>query len=70
MPAQSVRRARDSPPVTAIAAASAVANHFADLTWVPSCASTVSHVVGGRARMGMSCLTRSSWLLLAPYSYS
>ena len=28
----------------------------------PSCAITVSYVVGGRVRMDMPCMTRSSWL--------
>ena len=60
MPAQPLRRAGEFPSVTAIAAASAVPNRLAGVTSAPSCASTVSYVVGGRVGMGMPCLTRSS----------
>eukprot|EP00959_Pyramimonas_sp_CCMP1952_P110610 2314082-Pyramimonas_sp.AAC.1 len=63
MPAQPLRRARNSPSVTAIAAASAVPNHFADLISAPSCVSNVSYVVGGGWEWAChACLTRSSWL--------
>ena len=62
MPAQPLRRAEEFPSVTATAGPPAVPNQLADVTSPPSCASTVSYVVGGRVGMGMPCLARSSWL--------
>eukprot|EP00959_Pyramimonas_sp_CCMP1952_P194030 4057502-Pyramimonas_sp.AAC.1 len=56
MPAQSLRRARGSESVIAIAAASGVANHLADLISAPSWANTVSYVVGGAGGNGHAML--------------